>query len=97
MKCPDCSAKLNNYETFWDCSECGYFNVKTKYAKLEEQNEKFLKKFWVMISQRVAPPAVIQHTQTASQVVLCSMSNRFSRVLKSYKYLVIMLYSLSRL
>jgi len=45
MKCPECSAKLNNNETFWDCPECGYFKVKEKYAKLEEQNKRFLKKF----------------------------------------------------
>lgn len=45
MKCPECGAKLNNYETFWDCPECGYFKEKTKYAKLEEQNERFLNKF----------------------------------------------------
>jgi len=45
MKCPECSAELNNYETFWDCPECGYFKKKAKYAKLEEQNERFLKKF----------------------------------------------------
>lgn len=36
MKCPDCGATLNNYETFFDCPECGYFKMKTKYAKLEE-------------------------------------------------------------
>jgi rubredoxin len=42
MKCPDCRAKLNDFETFWDCPECGYFKVKAKYIKLEEQNENFL-------------------------------------------------------
>ena len=44
MKCPDCRAKLNDFETFWDCPECGYFKVKAKYIKLEEQNENFLEK-----------------------------------------------------
>lgn len=45
MKCSECGAKLNDYETFWDCPECGYFKMIVKYAKLEEQNERFLKKF----------------------------------------------------
>lgn len=46
MKCPDCGAKLTNYDTFWDCPECGYFKVKVKYEKLEAQNERFLKKLF---------------------------------------------------
>lgn len=46
MKCPDCGAKLNNYDTFWDCPECGYFKMKAKYEKLEAQNERFLKRLF---------------------------------------------------
>ena len=44
MKCPECGAKLDSTETFWDCPECGYFKVKSKYARLEAANERFLKK-----------------------------------------------------
>ena len=46
MKCPECGAKLDSTETFWDCPECGYFKVKSKYARLEAANERFLKKFF---------------------------------------------------
>ena len=46
MKCPECGAKLDSTETFWDCPECGYFKVKSKYARLEAANERFLKKLF---------------------------------------------------
>ena len=46
MKCPECGAKLDSTETFWDCPECGYFKVKSKYARLEAVNERFLKKLF---------------------------------------------------
>ena len=46
MKCPECGAKLDSTETFWDCPECGYFKVNSKYARLEAANERFLKKFF---------------------------------------------------
>ena len=46
MKCPECGAKLDSTETFWDCPECGYFKVKSEYARLEAANERFLKKFF---------------------------------------------------
>ena len=46
MKCPECGAKLDSTETFWDCPECGYFKVKSKYARLEAANERFLTKFF---------------------------------------------------
>lgn len=45
MKYPGCGATLNTYESFFDCPGCGYFKMKTRYANLEEQNERFLKKF----------------------------------------------------
>ena len=46
MKCPECGAKLDSTETFWDWPGCGYFKVKSKYARLEAANERFLKKFF---------------------------------------------------
>ena len=46
MKCPECGAKLDSTETFWDCPECGYFKVTSKYTRLEAANERFLKKLF---------------------------------------------------
>jgi rubredoxin len=45
MKCPDCRAKLNDFETFWDCPECGYFKVKAKYKNLRSRTKIFLKNY----------------------------------------------------
>ena len=45
MKCPDCGIKMNKDETSWECPECGFYKLKSYYAKLEEQNARFLKKF----------------------------------------------------
>lgn len=46
MKCPECGNRLTSTETFWDCPECGYYKVKSKYARIEAINERFLKKLF---------------------------------------------------
>ncbi|NCC61260.1 MAG: hypothetical protein EOM12_10025 [Verrucomicrobiae bacterium] len=45
MKCPECGTKMKKDETSWECPDCGYYQVKSYYAKLEEQNARFLKNF----------------------------------------------------
>jgi len=39
MKCPECGAKLNNYETFWDCPECGFFKKKQNMQNLRNRTK----------------------------------------------------------
>lgn len=78
MKCPECGAKLDSTETFWDCPECGYFKVKSKYARLEAANERFLKNSSAtMICQKDALPAVILLTRIARAVVPYSTTKHF--------------------
>ena len=34
-KCPDCGAPLDEHESFWDCTACGYFKLKHHKGKKE--------------------------------------------------------------
>ena len=45
MKCPECGSKMEKDETSWQCPVCGYYKLKSYYARLEEQNVRFLEKF----------------------------------------------------
>lgn len=43
-KCPQCGAKMDKYDTFWDCPECGemvmnpYCNQRAQTDGFAEQN-----------------------------------------------------------
>ena len=45
MKCPECGAKMEKDETSWMCPECGYYKLKTSYARLEKENESLFDDF----------------------------------------------------
>ena len=46
MKCPECGAKMEKDDISWQCPDCGFFKLKSYYARLEEQNERFLKSYF---------------------------------------------------
>ena len=41
-KCPDCGAPLDEYESFWDCTACGYFKLKPGYEDVEEEKDDYI-------------------------------------------------------
>ena len=43
-KCPQCGAKMDKYDTFWDCPECGEMVMNPYYERLERQNEQWIEK-----------------------------------------------------
>lgn len=45
MKCSECGTKMEKDDISWQCPKCVFFKLKSTYAKLEEQNGRFLRSY----------------------------------------------------